>query len=1068
VYNSLVSAASPSTPVSPWRRIFEQVRQGVGNQRDAVGALGSINWLRHHMHERGANPNVVRNIIYRDKGRSPDKRVLFSILDELWQAQGRGPLEAPELEVLLAPVPEEDQTTLSMLGRDKRRAYKSFVTEVATGAHPKMLIVGPAGSGKTLLADLIEQAIVSANAQQRRVLRVSFNGDHIATPLTRMANAVGVSEKHFAARLLKADQASSFAVQADAQAEVARTILDAVRVAEEEHVLLLHIDHSFASIENFGRAPLRLNDAEVTRVNAGEWLWISLIEPLARLPHTAIWVGLNHLPLRAHARLGAFSEPIRLTPPSTAEARRFVRSMLPNRSEEQHEEIVRSAGRSFEELRTRSLLTEIRAPSSDASSNNERALHQLAHNLEVGDPTLRHFLAAIATLSLPDDSSFGQVELDALLDNIDPTPEWLDPFMDPVPGPEAGFRVFSRELAEELRERLRCSDPQLYRELHQQAAQTLAEEAWRDPRSRAGQRYVAFTLEAGDWGALIDYLTRHGCQQASIHRIWARAEQELKGTPLFERIAHQVAHHYVTLGSYSHPDVLGAFAVLAEATAPELRIWTTLRRAEGMTLSGRTEEAAALLSGLPQISDPLLAADAAIAEAGVARWRGEQQRAEELIRSIVDNVVGAGDVRGASEGAGIASRARLWAGLLAKDAGDLAGALEHFDSVAQGDDLMAARAAFQRGDIFMRLGHYDRALLALREANEAAKRSDALAIEQTRYLTRLATIHRRRSDHASATALFEQARTLLAEAAGAAARPEVIELWRARLEDEAGLLLLALGRYDEAAAVFHENLGWFRAYAERHAVDATYRGLRCTLRLSIAYGCRAVQQRFMRPFLISEALSGHHPDLQQARTLLREIVDTIDRGTNGAAFNSLAMDALLIVTLFGAPADAVAMGERAVSSARFPYQRAQAHAHAAAARIRVGEFDRALEHIEKGRSALAASVRGGGPEPKERGDLELAAWFIELDSTAKLQAGDATSAGHQLAAGLRNPNLAPYHRMLLRSFGEQATAAAASDWLASDELGDALGMKGGDALVLGALRLPDALVERWRRVSGEI
>lgn len=111
---------------NPWRRIFEEVRRALGNRRDETGVLGSINWLRKGMAERGANPNVVRNIIYRDKGKLSDKRVLYSLLSELWESTGRPPLRVPELEVLLAAPSEGDQEVMQLLGREKRRAYQAL------------------------------------------------------------------------------------------------------------------------------------------------------------------------------------------------------------------------------------------------------------------------------------------------------------------------------------------------------------------------------------------------------------------------------------------------------------------------------------------------------------------------------------------------------------------------------------------------------------------------------------------------------------------------------------------------------------------------------------------------------------------------------------------------------------------------------------------------------------------------------------------------------------------------------------------------------------------------------
>ena len=84
--------SKPTPETNPWRRIFEDVREVVGNARDETGMVGSINWLRKRMEQRGANPNVVRNIIYRDKGKLSDKRVLFEILNELWETSGRAAL----------------------------------------------------------------------------------------------------------------------------------------------------------------------------------------------------------------------------------------------------------------------------------------------------------------------------------------------------------------------------------------------------------------------------------------------------------------------------------------------------------------------------------------------------------------------------------------------------------------------------------------------------------------------------------------------------------------------------------------------------------------------------------------------------------------------------------------------------------------------------------------------------------------------------------------------------------------------------------------------------------------
>src|SRR5680860_1556616 len=163
--------ANEPVGVSPWRPIFEQVRGRVGTRHDEFGVLGSINWLRRQMEVRGANPNVVRNIIYRDKGKLSDKRVLFEILRELWATASDQPLNAPEIEVLLSPHASAELEVLQLLGREKRRAFRSFVRAVREGEQPKLLVTGRPGSGKTMLTDYIQQALQVPPAAEARVVR---------------------------------------------------------------------------------------------------------------------------------------------------------------------------------------------------------------------------------------------------------------------------------------------------------------------------------------------------------------------------------------------------------------------------------------------------------------------------------------------------------------------------------------------------------------------------------------------------------------------------------------------------------------------------------------------------------------------------------------------------------------------------------------------------------------------------------------------------------------------------------------------------------------------------------
>ena len=273
--------SNPTDATSPWRRIFEDVRETVGSARDEHGVLGSINWLRHQMEVRGANPNVVRNIIYRDKGKLPDKRVLYEILDDLWRKRGHEPLRSPELEVLLAPGSGNDQEVLQLLGREKRRAYRTFVQGVRAGSDPRFVVVGKPGSGKTLLSDYIQQALELAPPAADRLVRLEFSGTDLATALARLGARLGAPSEALQAKLVRVGASSAFAVQADAQADVARTIVEAARAFEGRQVILLHISQSLGGQESLGLSPLRLNTPDVPRVSAAEWLWASLVEPLS-------------------------------------------------------------------------------------------------------------------------------------------------------------------------------------------------------------------------------------------------------------------------------------------------------------------------------------------------------------------------------------------------------------------------------------------------------------------------------------------------------------------------------------------------------------------------------------------------------------------------------------------------------------------------------------------------------------------------------------------------------------------------------------------------------------------
>ena len=1061
---------------SPWRAIFEQVRRVGGNERDEHGVVGSINWLRAHMERRGANPNVVRNIIYRDKGKLPDKRVLFEILNELWTASGNPALQVPELQVMLAPGSGNDQEVLQLLGREKRRAYRSFVHGVRSGNFPKLIVTGRPGSGKTLLSDYVQQALEVEPPAAERIVRLEFTGTDLGTALVRLGTAVGVPLGLMESTLVNIGSSSAFAVQADAQADVARVVLDAARRFEGRQILLLHVSQALGGQDALAQTALRLNSPDVPRVSASEWLWLSLIEPLSRLPSTAVLVSMTDLPARAQQRMSAFEGPVKLTPPTASEARRFVRARLPNGAPAQHEAIVQRAGRSFEELRTLTLLAEIRDPASEQrESVSEKSMTQLSHLVETcSDARLRSFLTTLAVLSL---AEFPHFRADVLSALRGPQEDELNPleaaFLDPVPGQVHTYRCFSRQLARGLRETLATSDPASYRARHDDAAAVYFADATNDPTGEDATRYLSHRFEARNWDALIAWMDEHATQQAMVRRVWLAAGTELPEGPRLQRLASHVARHYVARGSYRHQDARDAFAVLAGSDDVDVRVWTALQRVEGLVLRGQFDAARELLADLPQPREPRLVAEAALANAAIARWRGSLADAERLVSDEVTSTLAT--AAPGNDTTHARARARLWAGLIAKDRGDLASALEHFSPVPPGEGLTAAREAFQRGDVLMRLGHFDRALAAFDTAVDLARRSEALVAEQTRYLARRGTTHRRRGEIAAADADFAAARRVLGAASGdpdadprGVADESEHAFWLARVDDEASLNLLAQGRYDAAIAMLERNVHRFRRYASAQGVDATYRILRSTLRLAVAYGCRGVSQPFRRPFAVGPALDGDGLDLRHARHLLGHVVARVEASDDRLRLGTLYRDALLSANLFAERgAVSLDLALRAVASSVYPYQRAQAHAHAAVGALRTGDAEATEGHVRAARDALTATLEGADPNPDgraERGDLELAAWLICMESSAALLRGDVAAAGEHLAHGLRDDALRSHHRALLRQVGDAAEHAGLADALRASALGDVLGLY--PDIGTHPLRFADALVARWDRRGG--
>ncbi len=1053
--------SASSEHVSPWRRIFEAVRTSTANRRDEHGILGSINWLRKQMELRKANPNVVRNIIYRDKGRLEDKRALFSILDELWQAQGNPRLHAPELEAILSPAAGAEAELMQLLGREKMQVYRKFLSGIRSGSTPRMLITGRPGSGKTLLTDTIQQALVNMPEHAATILRLEFCSTDLVPGLMRLAAALGVDAHALEARLIKIGASSAYAVQADAQADVARLLSDALRQRTEPLVALIHVSQSLGAAEQLAGVPLRLNTPDVPRVRAGEWLWQTLFEPLSRLPGLSLLVSLTEVPARVLQQPGGFEAPVKLNPPTVNEARRFVKARLPQLGAAQQEALVQRSGRSFEELRTLTLLAEMREPLPREGGDNQH-LEQLSRLVDTsGDDRLREFLGALAVLSAPEFTSFPLGLLAELRPLATGDLSSLEQaFLDPVPARQDHFRAFSRQLARSLRREMQASRPDDYRTLNLRAAEWFESTGRSEPRSEEATRYLHHLFEAREWHRLQEWMKKTSVPQTLLQRIWAAACAELVSGPEFESVALQVATHYVKLGSYNHPDVLGAFEPLMASDSAATRSWTVLKQAEGAALRGQFEHAESLLEGWVDDGTPLLRAEAFMVRASIARWRGQLSEAARLLheeaRPLLPQVL-----QDTASGRLLHAKVAIWAGLVAKDQGDMAAALKEFTSVNPGEDLIEARLAYQQGDVLLRLGQFDEALRQLNLSVELARRSEALVSEQTRFISRRGMLHGMRGELDRAAADFRLTRSILLQDEVDRDLPGGLlerDFWLARSTEDQALVLLAAGEYQDAIFMLTDSLSTFGRYGATFGVETAPRILRSSLYLALAYYSRGLQQPFRFPLLRSVDNAVYPEDVRHARTLLDGVWQRAEE-LGGPTLVLMRRDCLLLASLLAEdPAEGPRLAIAALDLAGSAYDTAQGNAYLAMAWLRQGDSRNAIAAVEAGTAALSGLL---GPD--ESSDTGLRAWLTQLGIRSRLGTGDLKGATELLQHGLSDSGMAHSHQLLVRTFGDAFELVAKSREDLPRHLlpGDAA----DDPVLPDGIRLPDALVARWLDIN---
>src|SRR5690625_1923040 len=336
----------------------------------------------------------------------------------------------------------------------------------------------------------------------------------------------------------------------------------------------------------------------------------------------------------------------------------------------------------------------------------------------------------------------------------------------------------------------------------------------------------------------------------------------------------------------------------------------------------------------------------------------------------------------------IGTKTSVWAGLIAKDRGDLEKALEEFSSVEVEDDLIEARVAFQKGDVLMSLGRFDAALTELDNAVRLARQSHALTSEQTRYLSRRGTLYRRLGELQLAREDFRAAKRILETTSSEEGAGIEREFWEARSENEWSLQLLAEGRFEEAILTLERNVVTFERYGRQLGVDPNYRVLRGSLRLARAYLNRALGMPYRQPLTHSVTEVLHTPDLHHARDLLTRVRSELKEHAGNRLFWYLHRESLHLASLLDAdPQRAQEYAREAAALGRCPYQQAESEAHLASALLRSGDLEGASEVILRSQEIIAGLLGTA-----ERSDLGLRSYLYALQIETELAAGDLEAA----------------------------------------------------------------------------
>ena len=727
-----------------------------------------------------------------------------------------------------------------------------------------------------------------------------------------------------------AAQGRSFAALAARQYEAARRALPA------SGVLLLRVTADL----NFGGDPPRLPDG--TPTSAAVWAYEAFWRSAP--PQVALLLALED------AAQWPSSAPsvTELRPPTPTEARAYLMQTL-GVNREAADALVRETGRDLDRL---TLLT-------GAAGHAAQLL---------GDPEVRRLAAALATLNLAPRSGGAEAY---------PSEVWqaaLGRRVETLP-----LHVRSQLLRQEggwlPTPALRGAAAELPAGAWREAAQKLVAEGPSGGLGGAVKPYwFAAVVALGQWPTLLGHLAHDPDDARFLPPLWPAIRASAPVGPR-EMLARFVVNHHAGRGEYHDPRARDALFSLLESEQESVQVWARVKLAESSVDAGNFAAAGEQLAhkDVQQIfaeakPDPwTLSArsDALLVQAALARWQGDKEAATRAVS----------DPRTAQSG----PRARLWRGLIAKDAGRWQDALENLEAVPPSSPLLSARARYQEGDLRLRLGQPTAALSALTDAAQRLEAAGGSAEELARILARAATAQRRLGRPAEGLALLERALALLP----AESRQRHDGVPRARLLSEGLPILLALNQPEAALTQAAQALALLDLPGPRRA-EAEYRTRRTHYRVALAYLTRGVGLPYLQPFAGAER---DHPDLAYARTLLDHLL-TRPTGSSDReqvlTFDMWLSRALVEVD----PKTALAHIARALDMTDHPYAETQARAIRAEAYLRAGQPEAALSEINRAH-ALLRRVQVGLSGQHEA-DSGLAAQLLALEARATIEGGLTT------------------------------------------------------------------------------